>query len=166
MYIIDFGFDKESYLRLGVEILSSGIKVSDERPNKKSKADLPSIQHQDNKSGGDDNSKFRQVSDNEAGKQKQPVYWSAPPNIDFKRKSQTKLMADARKGYHNSSYVNDYEKVHILDTFEDSDSDDDSFGLKVQMLTGMGNAGQSLLGKLVRIPTNKFGLWRLISKVP
>jgi hypothetical protein len=66
-----------------------------------------------------------------------------PPNINFKRKSQTKMMADAQKSYHNPSCVNDNEKVHIPETFEDSDSDSGSFGLKVQMLIGMGDASQS-----------------------
>lgn len=56
-------------------------------------------------------------------------------------------MADAQKSYHNSSYKNDAKKAHIPDTFEDSDSDSDSFGLKVQMLTVMGDAGQSTSGK-------------------
>lgn len=71
MYIIDFSFERELPKVGGEKVLSSGIKVSDERPNKKSKADLPSIQHQENKSGGDGNSKSKQVSDNEAGKQTQ-----------------------------------------------------------------------------------------------
>jgi hypothetical protein len=65
----------------GEKVLSSGIKVGDERPNKKSKANLPSIQHQDNKSGRDDNSKSKQVSDNEVGKQKQQVYCLLPPTL-------------------------------------------------------------------------------------
>lgn len=141
--VIDFGFERELPMIGGEKVLSSGIKVSDERPNKKSKADHPSSQRQVIGGSEEDNSKCDQTKDNDDGKQKQQVYWSAPPNIDFKRKSQTKMMADAQKSYNSPSCEADNEKVHIPETFEDSDSNSDSFGLKVQMLTGMGDAGQS-----------------------
>jgi hypothetical protein len=55
----------------------------------------------------------------------------------------TKLLADVQKSYCNPTCEDDGEKVHIPDTFEDSESDSDSFGLKVQMLTRFGDAGQS-----------------------
>lgn len=52
-------------------------------------------------------------------------------------------MADAQKSYCNPSCEVDGEKVLKPDTFDDSNSDSDSFGLKVQMLTRVGDAGQS-----------------------
>jgi hypothetical protein len=52
-------------------------------------------------------------------------------------------LANAQKSYYNPTCEDDGEKVHIPDTFEDSESDSDSFRLKVQMLTGFGDAGQS-----------------------
>jgi hypothetical protein len=70
------------------------------------------------------------------------MYWSTPPNIDYKRKSQTKFMADAQKAYKELG-DEEGEKVRIPNTFEDSDSDNDSFVIKVKKLTRMGEAGQS-----------------------
>lgn len=74
---------------------------------------------------------------------KQQVYWSAPPKIDYKRKSQTKFMADAQKAYKESGNDEEGGKVHIPDTFEDSDSHSDSFVVRVSKLTGMEEIGQS-----------------------
>lgn len=68
MYVIDFGFERELIETGGEKVLSSGIKVSDERPNKKSKADPPTSQRQENIGSGEDNFKSKQIADNDAGK--------------------------------------------------------------------------------------------------
>jgi hypothetical protein len=65
------------------------------------------------------------------------VYWPAPPKVDFKPRSQTKLMVDAQKAYRNGQDDEDGGKVHIPDSFDDYDSASDSFTIKVQKLTGM-----------------------------
>lgn len=52
------------------------------------------------------------------------------------------MLADAQKAYKNTCEEGEGEKVHILETFEDSDSDSESFSIKVQQLTGM-NVGQT-----------------------
>lgn len=141
MYIIDFGFEREMPEESGEKVLKSGIIVSDERPAKKSKADVVADrQLQVDKGGEEDSSKSRQVSGKDTGKQTQQVYWSAPPKIDFKRKSETKLM---EKSYNDTSPDDDEGKVHIPDSFEDSETDSDSFTLKISKLTGMGDTGQS-----------------------
>lgn len=75
--------------------------------------------------------------DKSTGNQVQELYWSAPPKIDFKPRSQTKLLADAQKAYQSNRDEGDNEKVHIPETFDDSDSDSDSFTIKVQQLTGI-----------------------------
>lgn len=54
-------------------------------------------------------------------------------------------------------------KVHIPDTFEDSDSNSDSFGLKIQLLTGLGDSASFLLNSKMMFLTNTFGLWKLKS---
>lgn len=98
MYIIDFGFERELPKDAGEKILKSGIKVSDERPNKKSKAEYNSTSQQQGEATAKESSlKNTDMPAQETGKQVPQVYWSAPPKIDFKRKSQTKLMADAQK---------------------------------------------------------------------
>jgi len=79
--------------------------------------------------------------DADTGKNVQ-CFWSAPPNINFKRKSQSKILSDAQKV---NVCVDDEDiggKVHIPDTLEDSDSDSDSFTVKVQKLTGMGESSK------------------------
>lgn len=68
--------------------------------------------------------------------------WSAPSNINFKSRSQVKLMADAQKKYKAPHTDEDGEKVHIPENFDDSDSNSDSFTQKIAMLTN-DNAGQS-----------------------
>lgn len=105
------------------------------------------------KTNEDSNSKEGQVSDKDTGKQQ--VYWSAPPNIDFKRKSQTKLMADTLKGQSKATLDEAEGKVHIPKTFEDSDSDSDSFDLKLGKLTGMGDLGQSSSKDKLGDPNNQ-----------
>ena len=67
------------------------------------------------------------------------MYWSTPPKIDFNRRSQTKLMADAQKAYTVSK---DADRVHIPDTLEDLDNDSDSFSRRVKQLTNE-DVGQS-----------------------
>ena len=75
----------------------------------------------------------------QSGKQVQAMYWSAPPKNSFNRKSQTKMMADAQKA---PSDGGDNDKVHIPDTFEDSDTYSDSFIRKIKQLTS-DEVGQS-----------------------
>lgn len=94
MYIIDFGFEREIMEEGNERMLRSGIKVTEDSqpPQKKSKADTVSVKSiQDN----DVNEVNKRVDDGKSGKQVQDASWSAPPKIDFKRKSQTKLMGDA-----------------------------------------------------------------------
>jgi hypothetical protein len=87
----------------------------------------------------------KQGSGHGTGKQIEEVFWSSPPKIDFKSRSQTKLLADGHKAYKHRYEEGEGEKVHIPETFEDSDSDSDSFIVKVQQLTSMndGQAGRS-----------------------
>ena len=70
--------------------------------------------------------------------------------MDYKSRSQSKLMGDAQKAYNRTNAEGDGGKVHIPETFEDSDSDSESFADKVKQLTGMdedkakkGNKGES-----------------------
>jgi hypothetical protein len=136
--IIDFGFARELPEESGHKVLKSGIIVSDDQQPrmKKSKTDT-SIMPPEANSGPTLSVSKDVVGD--SGKAVQEAYWSAPPKINFKPRSQTKLLADAQKAYKN--YVNEEEEgmVHIPKTFEDSDSksDSDSFTIKVQRLTGM-----------------------------
>jgi len=53
-------------------------------------------------------------------------------------------MADAQKAFKDPQNVEDGEKVHIPDTFEDSDSDSDSFTKKMAKLIndGMGQSSK------------------------
>lgn len=88
-------------------------------------------------------SKLLEKSD---GKQIQQVYWSAPPKIDYAKRCQTKLMADAQKAYIGSVNEEDEGKVHIPDTLDDSDSNSDSFSTKIKQLTNDGDQGQSSKG--------------------
>lgn len=71
-----------------------------------------------------------------SGKQVQ-CYWSAPPKLDNRSHEQSKIMADAQKANRGNRNDSDNEKVHIPDTLESSDSDNDSFTIKVHKLTGM-----------------------------
>lgn len=150
MYIIDFEFEREVPKDAGSKVLKSGIVVSEDTqpPAKKSKADLPPMNQ-------DFGNKERNIPANQgvnqrSGKQIQEPYWSAPPKMDYKSRSQSKLMGDAQKGYNRSYAEGDGGKVHIPETFKDLDSDSDSFADKVKQLTGMnedqakkGNKGES-----------------------
>lgn len=98
-------------------------------------------QHRGDSTGSAELSQENKDSGKDHGKQQ--VYWYAPPKIDYKRKSQSKFMADAQKVYKEPGDDEEGEKVHIPDIFEDSDSDSDSFVVKVHKLTGMGEVGQS-----------------------
>lgn len=60
------------------------------------------------------------------------MYWTAPPKIDFKPRSQTKLLADAQKAHKSNQDDDEGGKVQIPDSFDDSDSDSDSFSIRVQ----------------------------------
>jgi hypothetical protein len=51
------------------------------------------------------------------------------------------MMADAQKSYRKDSQYENDEKVHIPDSIDDSDTDSDSFTLKVSKLTGLGDTG-------------------------
>jgi hypothetical protein len=77
----------------------------------------------------------------QSGKQVQAMYWSAPPKISFNR-SQTKLMVDAQKAILAPNDGGENDKVHIPDTFEDSDTYSDSFIRKIKQLTNE-DVGQS-----------------------
>ena len=148
MYIIDFGFEREVPSEGGDKTLRSGIKVGEDRPNKKSKADTSSGSHQLGEQEGDGDvvgSGSKQTNNQDYGKN-QPVYWSAPPKIDYKRKSLAKTMDDAQKNQCNTAGDSDGEKVHIPDSFEVSDSDSDSFGKRISKLTGLDQTGQSSSG--------------------
>jgi hypothetical protein len=83
-----------------------------------------------------------QVQGDQYGKQAQALFWSAPPKICFNRRSQTKLMADAQKAISVPNDDGEIDKVHIPDTFEDSDTDSDSFIRKIKQLTNE-DVGQS-----------------------
>jgi hypothetical protein len=75
---------------------------------------------------------------------KQVVCWSAPSKMDTTSKASSKLMGDAQKTYKkNVSNDDDDERVHIPDNFEDSDSDNDSFAIKLSMLAGLETKGQT-----------------------
>jgi hypothetical protein len=136
--IIDFGFTRELPEESGHKVPKSGIIVSDDQqpPMKKSKADT-SIMPPEANSGPTLSISKNVVGD--SGKAVQEAYWSAPPKINFKSRSQTKLLADAQKAYKNCVNEEEEGKIHIPKTFEDSDSesDSDSFTIKVQRLTGM-----------------------------
>lgn len=75
MYIIDFGFEREMPKETGEKVLKSGIKVSKERPTKKSKADSVSDkQHQEDRSSEEDSNRAEYVSGKDTSKQTQHVY--------------------------------------------------------------------------------------------
>jgi hypothetical protein len=135
MYVIDFEFEREVPDDGGERVLRSGIKVSEDHqpPDKKSKADMIPEKRGSNE---DDtvavhNSRLSQST----GKQVSSEVWSAPPKINYKSRSQIKLMANAQKAYKNSQIEDNGGRVHIPETFEDSDSDSDSFTQKIAMLT-------------------------------
>lgn len=76
-------------------MLKSGIKVGDDQhPNKRPKPNDSSVISQKKK---EDNAGDDAPDRNDTSKVlgKQLMSWTSPPKIDFKRKSQTKLMADA-----------------------------------------------------------------------
>lgn len=79
------------------------------------------------------------------GKQVLEPCWTAPPKINFKPRSQTKLMQDAQKAY-RSDAINEADeagKVYIPDTFEEeSESNSDSFTTRIQKAAGL-DIGQS-----------------------
>jgi hypothetical protein len=117
MYLIDFGFERELFEGNGEKVLKSGIKVGDDNQhlNKKSKTDVISgNQHKGSGARSTELSLENKESRKDHGKQQ--VYWSTPPNIDSKRKSQTKFMADAQKAYKELGDEEKGEKVHIPDT--------------------------------------------------
>jgi len=130
LYIIDFVFEREVPEEKSERTLKSGIGITEDAspPPKKTKADPPSEKPAQAKESEEVGGK--QTSDINTGKGVQ-CYWSAPPNINFKRKSQTKLMSDAQKAYLNEDGGDMGEKVHIPDTLEDYDTDSDSFTIKV-----------------------------------
>jgi hypothetical protein len=111
----------------GHKVLKSGIIVNDDQqpPMKKSKADT-SIMPPEVNSGPTLSISKDAVGD--SGKAVQEAYWFAPPKINFKPRSQTKLLADAQKAYKNCVNEEEEGKVHIPKTFEDSDSESDSDG--------------------------------------
>lgn len=134
--IIDFSYERELPDEPSSKVLKSGIVVTEDQqaPMKKAKADTPVIPTETN--AGTSMSISKGTPHN-SGKEVQDVYWSAPPNINFKPRSQTKLLADAQKSYKGKQDDEEDGKVHILDTFEESNSDSDSFSVQVQQLTGM-----------------------------
>lgn len=132
MYIIDFGFEREVLEVTGERVLKSGIKFTSndsQPPAKRSKADNV------DKSGqviGDDTVVADQDDHGQrAGKQIQQSYKSAPPKIVYKEAEKPKFMHDAQKSYNRHINMDDNEKVHIPDTMEESESDSESFTLKV-----------------------------------
>jgi hypothetical protein len=68
-------------------------------------------------------------------------------------------MSDAQKAYLNEDEGDMGEKVHIHDTLEDSDSDSDSFTIKVQKLTGVGEPSNTKAMKLTA-RLNMYGSWK------
>ena len=52
-------------------------------------------------------------------------------------------MSDAQKDYLGENDDAMGEKLHMPDTLEDSDSDSDSFNIKVQKLIGVGESGNT-----------------------
>lgn len=138
LHVIDFGFERELAEDSSPKMPKSGIVVSEDSqpPLKKSKGNGPSATSEPDK---DAQSGPQHNSSQGSGKQVQvqELHWSAPPKIDFKSRSQAKLLDDAQKSY--KSHVDDEEggKVHIPETFEDSNSESDSFSIRVQHLTGM-----------------------------
>ena len=74
---------------------------------------------------------------------KQVVCWSAPSKMDTTSKASCKLMGDAHKTYKKNVSNDDDDRVHIPGNFEDSDSDNDSFAIKLSMLAGLETEGQS-----------------------
>lgn len=95
MYIIDFGFEREIMEEGNERMLRSGIEVTadSQPPQKKSKADTVYVKSTQNNNVNDEVNK--RADDGKSGKQVQVASWSAPLKIDFKRKSQTRLMGDA-----------------------------------------------------------------------
>lgn len=144
MYIIDFEFKREVSDNNGERMLKSGIKVGEEQPPpKRSKPDqAPENQKMASKQS-DKSASDKQDQGKSSGKQTQEVYWSAPPKIDFNRRSQSKVMSDAQKAHIAPNDREDNDKVHIPETFEDSDTDSDSFCQRIKDLTGAGDKGQS-----------------------
>lgn len=72
-------------------------------------------------------------------------------------------MDNSQKELCGNDYDGEGGKVHIPDTFEDLDSNSDSFGLKIQLLTGLGDSASFLLNSKMMFLTNTFGLWKLKS---
>jgi hypothetical protein len=131
LQLIDFGYEREIPDDNGSKVLKSGIVVTEDQqpPAKRTKADIPFMPPRNEGGSGKID---RQGSSHGAGKQVEDVFWFAPPKIDFKPRSQTKLLADAQKTYKNSHEEGEGEKVHIPENFEDSNSDSDSFTVRVQ----------------------------------
>jgi hypothetical protein len=158
LYIINFVFERAVPEEKSKRTLKSGIRITEDAPPppKKTKADPPSEKPAQDKESEEVGGK--QTSDISTSKGVQ-CYWSAPPKIDFKRKSRTKLMSDAQKAYLNEDEGDMGEKVHIHDTLEDSDSDSDSFTIKVQKLTGVGEPSNTKAMKLTA-RLNMYGSWK------
>lgn len=141
LYVIDFGFEREVPVSGGDRTLKSGIKVSDDPQPHAKKSKVDEI-HESSGQGGKESAGGGQSTHKQySGKQVQN-YWSAPPKLDSGSHEKTKFMADAQKAYRCHKGDNDNEKVHIPDTLESSESDSESFTIKVQKLTGIDD-GQS-----------------------
>ena len=138
MYLMDFGFEREVLIEGTEKMLKSGIKVTDENhpPAKKSKPDHGYVKGTND--GQNQNGMANMEDAKAAGKQK--AIYSAPPKMDNRGQSYSGFMKDARKAYTRSDNADIEDgKVHIPETFEDSDSDSDSFSQRLGHLAGMGD---------------------------
>lgn len=134
MYIFYFGFEREIPTTEEAKSVKNAVKINnDTQPIPKTfRANENLDKSKESKGSGNDD--FDKGSSKQYGKQQ--VQWSAPSKIEVNPRGQTKLMADAQKGYKEDQIFDDGEKVHIPDTIEDSDSENEYYTTKIQKLTG------------------------------
>jgi len=165
MYIIDFEFEREVPEGKGERMLKSGIKVGEEAqpPPKRSKANNVSDSQRAPDTESNISEQPKQDQGKSSGKQAQAMYWSAPPKIDFNRRSQSKLMADAQKAFSIPNVGEASDRVHIPDTLEDSDYD------VIPLAEGSNNLPMMKWGnhpKMLKvIPLSSSSLFRLKSEM-
>lgn len=135
----DFIFEREVQAKDTVKVLSSGIKVGDndtQPPSKKFKGDSSKTIKQLGTSAGS----LPQNSGATSGKQlANNICMSAPPKYASQRNDTNPKDAKLKAIV---SVEDQGEKVHIPDSFDDSDAESDTLSEKIRRLEGYGDLGQ------------------------
>jgi hypothetical protein len=119
MCITDFGFEREIPEAKGDKILKSGIKVGDDQPPPSKRAKPNASPEKPNEEKSKDSDQHTAGSEKGYGKQVQYESCSAPPKIDFTRRSQTKLLADAQEAYNECKLAEEEGRVYIPEVYEE-----------------------------------------------